>query len=213
MQEKVKARGRLIVFEGIDGAGKTTQIRRLQERLEAEGRRVECTAEPTDGTTGRMLRAALGGTETRTPCEMAALFTLDRIYHNVCPKTGIRALLEEGVDVLCDRYYYSSLAYQGSQTDADWVKRMNLDCPEIERPALCVFLDLTPDESLERIRRGRTSQEIYENHDTLEAVRRCFYDVFSSLGEQEHIVIVNAARSVEEIADEIYTLVRTLLDS
>ena len=67
-------RGRFIVFEGIDGAGKTTQIERLAERLRAEGRKVAITAEPTTSTTGKMLREALAGRDLRTAAEMAALF-------------------------------------------------------------------------------------------------------------------------------------------
>ena len=100
------ARGRLIVFEGIDGAGKSTQIAHLAAALRAEGRDVLLTAEPTDGVTGKMLRAALGGRDDRSPAEMAALFVLDRIYHN----KEIEAALAGGRDVICDRYYYSSLA-------------------------------------------------------------------------------------------------------
>lgn len=212
MSERKSQGGRFIVFEGIDGAGKTTQIQLLKETLEAAGRHIFCTAEPTDSPTGRMLREALGGRDRRTACEMAALFTLDRIYHNVDPRSGIRRMLEEGVDVICDRYYYSSLAYQGSQTDPAWVQAMNLDCPEITRPDLCIFLDLTPEVSLERIRRGRETQEIYENRETLQRVRDCFYEVFSRLEKTDRIVVVNAARPVEEIAADIASLVKETLE-
>ena len=105
-------RGRFIVFEGIDGAGKSTQIQLLAERLRGQGRRVYCTAEPTESVSGGMLRDALGGVSKRTSCEMAAMFVLDRIFHNVNPVNGIEKMLADGVDVICDRYYYSSLAYQ-----------------------------------------------------------------------------------------------------
>ena len=145
-----KTKGRFIVFEGIDGAGKTTQIERLAARLRAEGRKVTITAEPTVSVSGGLLRDALGGLQKRTACEMAAMFVLDRIFHNVNPD-GIGAMLDAGYDVICDRYYYSSMAYQGSQTDFAWVKDMNLNCPEIRHPDLCIFLDLSPEESLARI--------------------------------------------------------------
>jgi dTMP kinase len=111
------------------------------------------------------------------------------------------------VDVIRDRYYYSSLAYQGSQTDPAWVRAMNLDCPEIARPDLCIFLDLTPVESLARIQRGRETQEIYENYETLKKVRDRFFEVFEELKETDHIVVVNAARPIEVIADEIARIV------
>lgn len=194
-------RGRFIVFEGIDGAGKTTQIERLAERLRAEGRKVAITAEPTGSVTGKMLRAALSGKECRTAAEMAALFVLDRINHNVS-EGGIERLLAEGVDVICDRYYYSSLAYQGSQTDFEWVKAMNLNCPEIRRPDICIFLDLEPRESLARIRRNRTSTEIYETEEILGAVRDKFLAVLDTIGDK--VAVIDAAHPIDEVAERVY---------
>lgn len=205
--ENIVTRGRFIVFEGIDGAGKTTQIELLTKRLQADGRRVYRTAEPTESVSGGLLRDALSGVSKRTPCEMAALFVLDRIFHNTNPVNGIEKMLADGVDVICDRYYYSSLAYQGSETDERWVREMNLNCPEIRRPDICVFLDLTPEQSMERIGKGRVTTEIYENAERLERVRRKFYSVFDALREIDRICVVNAARTVEEIHEEIYALI------
>ena len=196
-------RGRFIVFEGIDGAGKTTQIDLLTKHLQACGRRVMRTAEPTESVSGGLLRDALGGVSKRSACEMAALFVLDRIFHNVNPINGIEKMLSDGVDVICDRYYYSSLAYQGSETDPEWVRAMNLNCPEIRRPDLCIFLDLTPEQSMERIGKGRVTLEVYENVDRLTRVRKQFFGVFESLADTDRICVVNAARSVEEIHEEI----------
>lgn len=199
-------RGRFIVFEGIDGAGKTTQIELLEKRLRKIGRRVFRTAEPTESVSGGLLRDALAGVSKRSACEMAALFTLDRIFHNVNPICGIRKMLEEGYDVISDRYYYSSMAYQGSETDAAWVRDMNLNCPEILRPDVCIFLDLTPQESMERIGRRCATQEIYETEEKLTAVRERFFRVFEELGDTERICIVNAARYVDQIHKEIAAL-------
>ncbi len=204
-------RGRLIVFEGIDGAGKTTQIEHLSRYLTTLGRRVYRTAEPTESVTGGLLRDALGGVSKRTACEMAALFVIDRIFHNVNPVNGIEKMLADGVDVICDRYYYSSMAYQGSETDSTWVKQMNLDCPEIRRPDICFFLDLTPQQSMERINRGRVTHEIYENEAKLEQVRQKFYRVFEDLEGRDRIEVINAFRPVEEIHAEIAAKVDQLL--
>ena len=203
-------RGRFIVFEGIDGAGKTTQIDLLEKELKGIGRRVYRTAEPTESVTGGMLRDALAGISKRTACEMAALFTLDRIFHNVNPVHGIEKMLNDGVDVICDRYYYSTLAYQGSEIEGDWALDMNLNCPEIRRPDVCLFLDLTPEQSMERISKGRVTQEIYETREKLEQVRNKFYHVFDRMGEGERIVIINASRSIEEIAEDIFAAVKAL---
>lgn len=198
-------KGKFIVFEGIDGCGKTTQINALCQYLENQGRKVYLTSEPTISMTGGILRDALSGVSKRTAGEMAAMFVLDRIFHNVNDKWGIEKMLADGYDVLCDRYYYSSLAYQGSETDYDWVKRMNLDCPEIRTPDACIFLDLTPEESLERIAKGRATTEIYETREKLTAVRNKFHAVLSELSkhEDEHIFIVSAAGSVDEVSERI----------
>lgn len=200
-------RGRFIVFEGIDGAGKTTQINLLAKYLSEQGRAVYCTAEPTETVSGGLLRDALSGVTRRTICEMAAMFVFDRINHNVNPVNGIQKMLADGFDVICDRYYYSSLAYQGSGTDPEWVSNMNLNCPEIMRPDVCIFLDLTPEQSMARINRNRATQEIYENEEKLTQVRNQFYRVFEQLRERDNIQIVDAYRSVEEIHQDIVALV------
>ena len=201
-------RGKFIVFEGIDGAGKTTQINLLANYLREEGRAVYCTAEPTETVSGGLLRDALSGATRRTICEMAAMFVFDRINHNVNPVNGIQKMLADGFDVICDRYYYSSLAYQGSGTDPEWVGNMNLNCPEIMRPDICIFLDLTPEQSMARINRGRATQEIYENEEKLTQVRNQFYRVFEELKDRDNIQIVDAYRSVEEIHQDIVALVK-----
>ena len=203
-------RGRFIVFEGIDGAGKSTQIQLLANYLREQGRTVYCTAEPTESVSGGMLRDALGGVSKRTTCEMAALFVLDRIFHNVNPVNGIEKMLADGVDVICDRYYYSSLAYQGSLIDGNWVQDMNLNCPEIRIPDLCVFLDLTPQQSMARISKGRVTTEIYETEAQLTKVRNRFLTVLEGLKERDNIRIVNAAGSIEEIHGDVRRIVDEL---
>lgn len=201
-------KGRFIVFEGIDGAGKTTQIERLAAKLRAEGRKVTVTAEPTVSVSGGLLRDALGGLQKRTACEMAAMFVLDRVFHNVNPD-GIQAMIEAGYDVISDRYYYSSMAYQGSQTDFAWVRDMNLNCPEIRRPDLCIFLDLSPEESMARIGRDRAHTEIYEKKEILEAVRRQFFRVFEELDDNVAI-IDTTGHSIDEVAEMVSAAVETL---
>lgn len=203
--------GHFIVLEGIDGSGKTTQLSRLADRMREAGRQVYVTAEPTSSVSGGMLRDALGGISHRSPCEMAALFTLDRIFHNVNPINGIRKFLRAGIDVLCDRYYYSSLAYQGSETDAAWVRHMNLDCPEIRKPDLCVFLDLTPEESLARISKGRMVTEIYEEKSRLTAVRAKFMQVLDSLKEQKNIAVIDASAAIDKVEESVWNAVKEIL--
>ena len=204
--------GKFIVIEGLDGSGKTTQLHALAANLRALGRAVAETAEPTTNATGGLIRDALSGFTPRTGAEIAALFMADRVAHNMNPVNGIQKQLAEGRDVLCDRYYYSSLAYQGTVTDPEWVYHINIDCPEIRRPDLCVFLDLSDEECLRRMERERSYREIYENENSLLAVRRRYYDIFRRLERRDNICIVDAARSPEKVAKDVFSAVKSLLD-
>ena len=103
--------GKFIVFEGIDGSGKTSQINLVAEQLRERGEKVHVTAEPTDYETGRYLRRILSGSESGSSdiYLQAALFLADRIEHITHPEHGVKKYLDEGYTVLCDRYYYCLL--------------------------------------------------------------------------------------------------------
>ncbi len=211
MNSSTAARGRFIVFEGIDGSGKSTQISLLEQGLRAQGRRVYRTAEPTETSLGGLIRDALAGATPRSTAELAALFLADRIHHNSNAINGIMKQLKNGVDVICDRYYYSSFAYQGVGTDLNWVMDANLNCPEILRPDLCLFLDLDAQKSKERVDASRFYLEIYEQSgEQLAEIRGKFFEVFERLKGRENIVVVDALRSVDEIAADILQLVQKL---
>ena len=202
--------GKFIVFEGLDGSGKSTQIRCLEQRLRDMGRRVDVTAEPTVSALGGLVRDALSGFTPRSGGEIAALFMADRVQHNVNPVWGIQKMLASGFDVICDRYYYSSMAYQGTVTDPDWVERINLDCPEIRRPDLCVFLDVDYERCRRRMEEGRAFLEIYENEASMIATRRRYYAVCEELKERDRIAVIDAGRPVEEVAEDVFRAVLPL---
>ena len=203
--------GRFIVLEGLDGSGKSTQITLLAQALQAQGRKVHCTAEPTSSATGGLIRDTLSGSYARSGAELAALFLTDRIAHNVDPVRGFRRLLREGWDVVCDRYYYSSFAYQGLSTDLDWVLDMNLNCPDLAKPDLCVFLDVDYRSCKERLDQDRASLEIFERDpEQMNETRRLFLEVFRRLEGRENIRVVDANRSAGEVAEEILQLVNAL---
>ncbi len=201
------SKGRFIVFEGIDGAGKTTQVELLKKELIERGEKVYVTAEPTSLPSGKELRRVLSGEIKKSDCEIAAMFTLDRIAHNLDADFGIEKLLAEGYIILCDRYYYSTLAYQGASVDYAWVRALNVDCPAIRRPDLCIFLDLTPEQSMARISRGRESTEIFENTETLTKVRNSFMRVIDDLGRTESIKVIDASSDVDTVAAKILDIV------
>ena len=200
---------KFIVFEGIDGAGKTTQIKLLLEELSKRGIKCFTTAEPTEYPSGKKIREALSGRLEVTPLEMAEMFAADRVIHNNHEGDGIGEVLSRGVTVISDRYYYSSLAYQGTVLGFETVAKLNLENPEIRMPDICIFLDLTPEQSLERITKGRDKLEIFENVETLTRVRERFFSVITDL-EEDNIAIIDAYRTPEEIAEDIWTLYKSI---
>lgn len=205
-------RGLFIVIEGVDGSGKTTQSELLSAYLRGLGRKVHHTAEPTATGLGGMVRDGLGAEHPRTSDELAAMFLADRVAHNVSQKSGIRQYVEGGTDVVCDRYYYSSIAYQGVDGSLEWVADMNLNCPSIMKPDICIFIDLDPEKCLEHIRAGRSHFEIYEeNAAVISETRRRYGIVFDMLAGRDNIVIVDGARSMEEVFADIRAAVEKLL--
>ena len=143
---KGAARGRFIVIEGIDGAGTTTQARRLGERLREAGRKVHVTAEPSGGAIGALVRQVLSGRlRGRAPDgpfdaeALALLFAADRLDH---ARAEIEPALQAGIDVVSDRYTLSSLAYQSLTTgDARWVDQVNARAPA---PDVTILLRVVP---------------------------------------------------------------------
>ena len=206
-------RGKFIVFEGLDGSGKGTQAGLLLKELKCQGINAVLTAEPTSSSTGGMLRDALGGFVKRDACELSALFLLDRIFHNTNEINGIKKYLDAGIDVICDRYYYSSFAYQGIDADLEWVMDMNLNCKEIIRPDVCIFLDISPDDGDKRLSADRTEREIYENTDTQKKIRKRFFEVFDLLKDTENIKIVDASRTVSEVSADIIKIYNELKEN
>ena len=199
---------KFIVFEGIDGAGKTTQINLLREALEKRGLSCAITAEPTELPSGKAIRRALAKEIDKTPLEMAEMFAFDRELHNTDAQTGIEKMLAEGTTVICDRYYYSSLAYQGTVLGYDTVATLNLDNHNIRRPDICIFLDLTPEKSLQRIGNRGEKTEIYENFDYLTRTRKTFFEIFDKLRQRgELISIIDADGDVKEVSARILAAV------
>ena len=140
-----RKRGYFIVFEGIDGAGTTTQAKRLVQWLQDQGRQAQLTMEPSEGELGILTRAALRGEipgrgGRPLPAEsFALLFAADRADHWY---NEIEPLLEQGIDVISDRYLYSSIAYQGMELDESWVRALNARYPH---PDLLLFVETSPE--------------------------------------------------------------------
>ena len=198
------ARGRFIVFEGIDGSGKSTQITLLKERLEALGVPVYLTREPTDGPYGAMLHTIMTGRLDACPETIAAMYVADRMDHIKNSRNGLLKKVEDGITVISDRYYFSSYAYQGAHMSMDWTIMANSICADALRPDLNLFLDLTPEVSFARISQNRTDFEIYEKLDNLKATRDKYFEAFDKLKEEERVAVIDADCTVAELSDRIW---------
>ncbi len=170
---------KLIVLEGIDGAGTTTQGRLLAERLRAYGKPVWLTSEPTDGPVGRLVRRVLRGETAVHPNTMAHLYAADRSEH-VYGSGGIIEHAAAGEVVVCDRYVYSSLAYQTVESDPRLIVRLNASFPA---PAVAVFVDVPVKVTLRRLA-TRSTREIFEYEAFQESVRDAYTALFASAAGQ-----------------------------
>jgi dTMP kinase len=190
------APGLLIVLEGIDGTGKTTLAAELAEALRARGRSILTTFEPTKGPYGQRLRElATQGRDDVTPEEETELFIADRREHL---DQEIRPALEEGQTVIMDRYYYSTMAYQGARgMDPEAIERRHEGFAP--RPDLLVLLDLPVEEALHRITRKRGSiPDHFEGAEYLARVREIFLQV-----KHPNLLRLDARASTGEMVEKI----------
>lgn len=152
-------RGSLIAFEGVDGSGKSTQLARLAEHLHRAGRRVVATREPTDGVWGRRIRAMARSNERVAPEEELRWFVEDRREHVA---TVIAPALREGAVVLTDRYYLSTVAYQGAR-GLDPARLLAEAEATFPWPDLAIVLDIAPEAGLARVAaRGGVAEPAFE---------------------------------------------------
>ena len=206
--------GKFIVFEGIDGAGTTTQADILAKDLRVERRVVHPTREPSSGPIGSLLRLALTGRNTFSSTyfahTMALLFAADRLDHLACE---IEPHLREGTIVISDRYDLSSIAYQsatagaGQAEFARWVRELNRHA---RRPDLTIILDVAPEVADKRRRTRTAALELYEDA-ALQARLAELYRTASDLVPGDPMVVLDGNRPIEEVAAAVRHEIAPLL--
>ena len=189
-----------IVLEGLDGAGTTTQASLLTERLDSAGHQVFSTSEPTRGKIGALIRDILAGRVETTAEALAMLYAADRHEHLYDPTQGIIRALEDGW-VVCDRYVFSSLAYQTVQCDYSLVYELNRRFP---LPKHLVYVDVSPEMTEDR-RRGRGAAEIFENLEFQRAVYEHYGRAIENFnGGDMQVHIVDGSASPQDISEQIW---------
>lgn len=196
-------KGRFFVFEGIDGAGKSTLCDRISTELEKEGFKVRVTQEPTHDEIGSFIRNE--GVKGISQKAEALLFVADRAVHT----ERIRKWVDEGDIVLCDRYFASTVAYQSSPLngvalDKEWL--ISLNEPVVMDSDRTFLLDLDAETSLKRVGgRGDTSK--FETLEYLIKVRARYVE----LAERYGFDIIDANKDQTEIFDKIMLMIRERL--
>ncbi len=198
-------KGKFIVFEGIDGSGKSTQAKMLHESLVANN--IDCilTFEPTNKNYGKKIRDSF--TTERLPIETELeYFTLDRQEHL---NELVLPSLEKGTIVISDRYYYSTAAYQGAR-ELDYKAIIENQMAQFLKPDICFLLNIDIESTSKRIEL-RGSANSFENIEYLKNVADIFRKIENDKALNESIVNINADRSPEAVHGEVLSITNKLL--
>lgn len=203
---KVMVLKNFIVFEGIDGAGTSTQIKKLVER---NPEKYIATAEPTTGETGKFLRRMLGGEFHVDEKTNAYLFAADRCEH-IFGENGVEQMVKQGKTVVSDRYFFSSMAYQSVSCGKELPELLNSPFP---LPEYLFFFDINPEISLARVNARNEKKEIYEKIEVQKKIAALYEQVISDYEKKEanpataqgmKIIRIDASKSIEEITETIW---------
>lgn len=198
--------GRFIVLEGIDGSGKGTQLDMLKARLQATGHSVWVTREPSESKIGKLIREGLGDATKMDEATIALLFAADRLHHI----HEIKAHLEKGDIVLCDRYVLSSLAYNSQTLTLEWILDINKHADNRLHPDLTLLFDLSAQDAMHRIEVRGDSKERYESQKQLLQIR----DMYLMLADVRHadkVTVIDAAQAPNAVHEAAWQAIETVL--
>jgi len=195
--------GLLVAVEGIDGAGTTTQSRRLVDALEAAGLAAHWTHEPSDGPVGLLLRRILAGEHAPVDAPtLSLLFAADRADH--CQRE-VGPALAAGRVVVSDRWYHSSLAYQGTGEERAWIRDLNRRALV---PDLTLFLEVSAEAAAARRPAAARSEEIFDALPLQRRIAAGYREVIAELGGGERIEIIDGERDPDAVAAAMWRHVR-----
>lgn len=196
-------RGSFIVFEGIDGCGKSTQVSSLVDAISAAGHETLATFEPTNGTYGQQIRHNARAGKHIDPEIELSWFEQDRHEHL---ENVVEPALKEGCVVVCDRYYLSTVAYQGAR-DLDWEQILESNAAAFLAPDLVLLIEMDLDQSQERLsQRSGPAEPTFENRSFQGRVDA----IFKSLS-LPYIERIDGSGTPEEVHQRVCDIVRTRL--
>lgn len=201
-------RGKFIVFEGLDGCGKSTQLEKLRVRLNtccrsAGTRKIFPTREPSDSIPGVICRAvSKKSIQLSHPESEALLFACDRYEHI---QKEILPQLQAGNHVLCDRFFLSNFAYQSNTSSFDSLLHYNSGAIELATPDITVFIDASPEECERRRAIERATEEKYEKVEHARLVQKEYQTAIDYFKSQGHrFIIVPGDGDPEEIFEKLW---------
>lgn len=194
----------MIVIEGIDGSGKSTQLELLHRRFAQNSQPAVIHHEPTEGHIGRLIRSVLNGTITMDPSVVAALYLADRLDHITRPDTGMKAHMQDGSHVISSRYYFSSFAFQGEFVPMNWLVNANSLCKQMLTADLTIYIDIDPEITIERLKTTRQNLDIYENIEKQRRVHQDFLKAFNTYGAGERIRLIDGSQTIDTIHEAIW---------
>jgi dTMP kinase len=193
-------KGHLIVFEGIDGAGLTTNSIFLANWLKNNGYKSIYTKEPTESEIGIVIRKILRNEKKADPFLLTLLFTADR---NIHVNNVILPFMKEGYFIVCDRYYFSTIAYQSVHgADEKLIRKLSKNFP---KPDIVFLLDVDPRISLKR---KVEKTELYEKVDFLESVRKKFLELASEM----NFIVIPSEEEINYVQNLIIKVINYFLE-
>jgi dTMP kinase len=188
-----------IVLEGLDGSGTTTQMKKLEKKFRENG--IECitTMEPTDNPVGKLIRKVLEKHLSIEPETLAILFSADRNEH-IYGKEGIKNLTDNRTWVICDRYLFSSIAYQSLKCDPEWVLSIN----NYPLPEYLFFLDVPEDVCSKRLNK-RDTKELFDDLELQKRILENYHTGFKKgIDSGVKFITLDGTEQADPISEKIW---------
>lgn len=201
--EKNPYKGKFIVFDSLDGAGNSTQVKLLADYLNKIGKKTHITKEPTSGLIGGLIKSQLTHDWKSSQICLQLLFSADRAYHL---EKEVVPLLKRGINVISDRYFFSTLAYGNLEIkDLEWLIKIN---EKFLMPDLTFFLKVSPKICIERIKKDRFEITLFEKEKILKKVWQNYQKLAKIF---ENVFVIDGEKEIDKVHQKIVKIVKEKL--